>query len=149
MFFFQRNSSPLFLITHSSSFSVIHASVDIKNNFEKDSTLFLFFLSKSGWPCDFLPKTPRVTCGVIPVNWVILYWYACGANGRTIGRTLFGWMDYQIFLGMGLRSRALWSSAISLLIIQTSIGNSMICSDIWHKYHERYFKIVMRNFTKR
>ena len=25
-------------------------------------------------------------------------------------------------------------------------GNSMICSDIWHKYHERYFKIVLRNF---
>ena len=27
------------------------------------------------------------------------------------------------------------------------IGNSMICSDIWHKYHEWYFKIVIRNFT--
>ena len=24
------------------------------------------------------------------------------------------------------------------------IGNSMICSDIWHKYHERYFEIVIR-----
>ena len=23
------------------------------------------------------------------------------------------------------------------------IGNSMICSDIWHKYHERYFEIVL------
>ena len=47
MFFFQRNSSPLFLITRSSSFSVIHESEDIKNNVEKDSTLLLFFLSKS------------------------------------------------------------------------------------------------------
>ena len=47
MFFFRRDSSPLFLITRSSFSSVIHASVDIKNNFEKDSTLFLFFLSKS------------------------------------------------------------------------------------------------------
>ena len=28
-----------------------------------------------------------------------------------------------------------------------SIGNSMICSDIWHKYHEWYFKIVIRNET--
>ena len=27
------------------------------------------------------------------------------------------------------------------------IGNSMICSDIWHKYHERYFEIVIRDFT--
>ena len=30
-----------------------------------------------------------------------------------------------------------------------SIGNSMICSDIWHKYHKWYFKIVIRNFTSR
>ena len=29
------------------------------------------------------------------------------------------------------------------------IGNSMICSDIWHIYHEWYFKIVIRNFTSR
>jgi len=29
-----------------------------------------------------------------------------------------------------------------------SIGNSMICSDIWHKYHERYFDTI-RNFTSR
>ena len=27
-----------------------------------------------------------------------------------------------------------------------SIGNSMICSDTWHKYHEWYFEIVIRNF---
>ena len=30
-----------------------------------------------------------------------------------------------------------------------SISNSMICSDIWHKYHEWYFEIVIRNFTSR
>ena len=29
------------------------------------------------------------------------------------------------------------------------IGNSMICSDIWHKYHEWYFEIVIRNFPSR
>ena len=33
--------------------------------------------------------------------------------------------------------------------IKICIGNSMICSDIWHKYHERYFEIVIRNFTSR
>ena len=32
---------------------------------------------------------------------------------------------------------------------EISIGNSMICSDIWHKYHEWYFKIVLHNFTSR
>ena len=30
-----------------------------------------------------------------------------------------------------------------------SIVNSMICSGIWHKYHEWYFKIVICNFTSR
>ena len=42
-----RNSSPLFSITRSSSFSFIHVSVHIKNNAEKDTTMLLFFLSKS------------------------------------------------------------------------------------------------------
>ena len=28
------------------------------------------------------------------------------------------------------------------------IGNSMICSDIWHKYHGWYFKIVIGNFMR-
>ena len=47
IFFFLRNSSPLFSVTRSSSFSVIHVSVNIKNNTEKDTTLLLFFFSKS------------------------------------------------------------------------------------------------------
>ena len=29
-----------------------------------------------------------------------------------------------------------------------SIGNSMIWSDIWHKYHKWYFKIVIRNLRQ-
>ena len=29
-----------------------------------------------------------------------------------------------------------------------SVGNSMICSDIWHKYHECYFEIVLRNLRQ-
>ena len=47
MFFFLRNSSPLFSITRSSPLSAIHVRVNIKNNAEKDTTLLLFFLSKS------------------------------------------------------------------------------------------------------
>ena len=40
----------------------------------------------------------------IPVDWVILHWYACGADGRLVGRTItwlpkfLGWVDYHIFL---------------------------------------------------
>ena len=43
-FLFQRNSSPWCSFTRSSSFSVIHMSVHIKNNVEKNTT---FFFSKS------------------------------------------------------------------------------------------------------
>ena len=45
----------------------------------------------------------------------ILHWYACGADGRLVGRTVT-WLpkflesvDHHIFLGMGLHSRALWA----------------------------------------
>ena len=34
-------------------------------------------------------------------------------------------------------------------VFAISIGNSVICSDICHKYHEWYFEIVIRNFTSR
>ena len=34
-------------------------------------------------------------------------------------------------------------------LILVCVGNSMICSDIWHIYHEWFFKIVIRNFTSR
>ena len=53
------------------------------------------------------------TCNCKMGYWVILHWYACGVSERTVGRTVtwlpkfLGWMDYQIFLGMVLRSRAL------------------------------------------
>ena len=102
MFFFLRNSSPLFSITRSSSFSVIHVSVNTKNNAEKDTTLLLFFLSKSpgGHICVFLPnKTLSCICVAIPVYWVILHWYNCGADGRSggrlVGRCTLTWL--QIF----------------------------------------------------
>ena len=68
-------------------------SLDIKNNVEK---LLFFFISKCGWSCDLPPKTP--------------FWYTWGADGLTVGRTV-KWLpkfleciDYQTFLGMGLRS---------------------------------------------
>ena len=42
-----KNLSPLFSITHSSSFSVINVSVNIKNTVDKDTTLGFLSLSKS------------------------------------------------------------------------------------------------------
>ena len=86
IFFFLRNSSPLFSITRSSSFSVIHASVNTKNNAENDRTLLL-----SGRPCDFLPnKTLSRIWVAIPVDWVILHWYACSADRRSLARSVYG-----------------------------------------------------------
>ena len=109
MFFFLRNSSPLFSITRSSSFSVIYVSANIRNNAGKDTTLLL-----SGRPCDFLPnKTLSCIWVAIPVDWVILHWYACGADGRSLARctvtwlpNFLGWVDYHISLVVGLRPRA-------------------------------------------
>ena len=45
--FSSKNSPLLFSITRSSSFSVIHVSINIRNSVEKDTTLLLFFLFKS------------------------------------------------------------------------------------------------------
>ena len=51
----------------------------------------------------------------VPVDWVILHWYACGADGRTCAVTwlseFLGWVHYHIFLDIALRS---WRSAITL-----------------------------------
>ena len=44
--------------------------------------------------------------------WVILLWYACGADEQVTVTWLpkvLGWVDYHIFLGMRLHSRAQWA----------------------------------------
>ena len=48
MFFFQRNFSPLFFVSRSSSFSVIHVNVDIKiKSKERVGFVVVVFISKS------------------------------------------------------------------------------------------------------
>ena len=91
MFFFLQNSSLLFSITGSSSFSVIHVSVNIKNNFEKDTTLLLFFISWSlGGHAISFQINPWVAFGC-HTGWLfILHWYACGADGLSGGRSVYG-----------------------------------------------------------
>ena len=85
-FFFQRNSSPLFSITRSSSFSVIHLGVNIKNNVEKDTTLFLFF-SKSPGPSK-LNLELDLGCYAYWLSCFLLVCLWCGRSGdRAIGRT--------------------------------------------------------------
>ena len=66
-----------------SSFSVIHESVNIKTNVEKDTTCWFFFLSKSpGGNAIFF----RCIWVAMALDWVILYWCACGADWRSVAR---------------------------------------------------------------
>ena len=125
MFFFLRNSSPLFSITRSSSFSVIHVSVNIKNNAEKDTTLLLFFLSKSpgGHVISFQIK-PWVAFG-FPYLLIELFYIGMPVV-RTDGRSVYGhvitkfsrmgrlphFLSYGAPPTRGASSRA-WSSAIN------------------------------------
>ena len=113
MFFFLKNSSLLFSITRFSSFSVIHVSVNIKNNVEKDTTLLLFFLSKNpdGHAISFQIK-PWVAFG-LPDLLIELFYIGMPVvrtNGRAGGRctvtwlpNFLGWVVYHIFLPMVLR----------------------------------------------
>ena len=81
------NSSPLFLTTRSSSFSVIHMSVDIKSNVEKDSTLLSFFLSESpGGHAIFRQKNLELP--VVSYLLIDNFTLVCLWCGRTVGRTV-------------------------------------------------------------
>ena len=97
MFFFLRNLSPLFSITRSSSFSVIHVSVNIKNNAEKETTLLLFFLSKSpGCHVISFQIKPWVAFG-LPYLLIELFYIGMPVvrtDGRAYGHviTKFSWM---------------------------------------------------------
>ena len=42
----------------------------------------------------------------IPDDWVILRWYACGADGRSLARSVYGHVIINISLAMGLRPPA-------------------------------------------
>ena len=94
MFFFLQNSSLLFSSTHSNSFSVIHVSVNIKSNIEKDTTLLLlFFLSKSpgGHAISFQIK-PWIAFG-LPYLLIELFHIGIPVvrtDGRVGGRSVYG-----------------------------------------------------------
>ena len=131
MFFFLQNSSLLFSITRSSSFSVIHASVNFKNNVEKDTTL-LFSLSflKSRRQCDFVAfRLPYLLIELFYIGMPVV-WTDSWTVDRSIGRctvtwlpNFLGWVVYiPHFLTYGATLRALRareSSAIKVYIVRT------------------------------
>ena len=127
-FLFQRNSSPWCSFTRSSSFSVIHMSVHIKNNVEKNTT---FFFSKSlgHSKLNLELHLDYYTC------W-LSYFFIVGVpvvqtDGRSGGRTVtwlpkfLGCIGYQIFSPMVLRARE--SSAISIRKFMAQNEDSMMC----------------------
>ena len=91
----------MFSITRSSSFSVIYVTVNIKSNVEKDTTLLLFFLSKSpgGNAISFQIK-PSVAFQ-LPYLLVELFYIGMPVvrtDSRVIGRSVgVRSRDYQIF----------------------------------------------------
>ena len=78
-------------ITRSSSFSVIHVSVNMKNNADKDTTLLLFFLSKSpGGHVIFFQIKPWVAFG-LPYLLIELFYIGMPVvrtDGRSVGRSV-------------------------------------------------------------
>ena len=93
MFFFQRNSSSLILITRSSFFSVMHVCVDLKNDVEKDSstTLLLFFPSK-GLAGHAISHQKHLELLAVVSNLLIELFYigmpVVRMDGRSDGRTV-------------------------------------------------------------
>ena len=106
----------LLSITLSSSFSVIHVSVNTKNNAEKDTTLLLSFFSESpgGHVISFQIK-PWVAFGLLYLLIELFYigMPVVGTDGQAGGGctvtwlpNFLGWVDYHISLAMALRPRA-------------------------------------------
>ena len=105
----------------------------LSNNVKKDTTLLLFFLSKSlGSHAIFFPnKTLSYIWVAIPVDWIILHWYVCGAGGRSGGRctvtwlpNFLGWAVYHISLPMLLRC-ARFARESSAMMMMTWVPRGM------------------------
>ena len=69
----------------------------------------------------------------IPVDWAILRWYACGADGRSVGRctgtwlpNFLGWAVYHILLCMVLRC-ARFARESSANIVPRAQSNTRQC----------------------
>ena len=145
MFFSLRNSSPLFSKTRSSSFSVVHVSVNIKNNAEKDTTLLLFFLSKSpgGHVISFQIK-PWVAFG-LPYLLIELFYISMPVV-RTDGRCTVTWLpnflpweDYHISIAMALRAALGAPLKTERDLLGINIAQGCILKKLWTNCsHERF-----------
>ena len=60
--------------------------------------------------------TSSCTWVAIPVDWVILHWYACGADGRSLGRCTVTWLP-NFLRWIDFLTHGTPSSAIIIIII--------------------------------
>ena len=51
-------------------------------------------------------KDLRLQASTLAKKFDISHWFPWGADGQAYGHVITGWIDYQIFLGARLRSRA-------------------------------------------
>ena len=133
VFFFQRNSGiSLFIIAGSSCFSVIYVIVSSKITSKKTRLCCWFLLSKR-------------TVGHAISRQKHLEFMWCGqTDGLTVTwlPKLLGWMDYQIFLGTGQRSRALRVERL-VQCTDTRKKSNVV------KYAPKKQKLVSRKRTKK
>ena len=111
------------------------------------------------------PNNLKIESDAFCASGLVVVWFILWGkgSGKQDLRVVMGWSFlFQVFERLPLlliqalrwrgwgewRMRAVVAVQESC-VLDVSIGNSMICSDIWHKYHEWYFEIVIRNFTSR
>ena len=107
------------------------------------------FMLKNIWTCvdETLRNKICVPCSWIKINnfpFDILFFFSV--------------VSFQLQIAVEIMSRPMArlkksqqpvtiQSVITLEVGKICTGYSMICSDIWRKYHEWYFKIVIHNLT--
>ena len=91
----------------------------------------------------------------IPVDWLILHWYACGADRRSLGRwtvtwlpNFLGWVAYFIFLPMVLHCARFARESSAININMTIVnGGDWLWSPANIKGANKDAKIYVRRST--
>ena len=97
MFFSLRNSSPLFSITCSRSFSVIHVSVNITNNAEKDKTLLLLFFFFLKVRAAMLKPWVEIGLPYLLIELFYIGMPVVRTDGRSLARSVYGHVITKFF----------------------------------------------------
>ena len=159
MFFFQRNSCPLFLnhCLSSSSFSVINVRIDKKNYIDKDSTLLCLFPSKSEGS-NAISRQKHLELPVVSYLLTELFYIGMPAM-RADGRSGVRSRDYQNFSdGRLTKFSQVWSSArarssafLALMRLQKRVTQQIVVAPQPER-HKRFecmieFQLKLRRIT--